>query len=316
MNRANSFKVVITDPLVPGFEIERGVLAAVGGEVELAPGDPEGVVAAARGADALLTTYFPLTRDVIRQLERCRIIARYGIGVDSVDLDAASEAGIAVTNVPDYCVEEVATHALVLALDLVRRIKPADMLVAGGGWGASSLGAVHRFSTLTVGLVGYGRIARRFAELLEPFGCEVLIADPYVSSITGSQRIVGLEELLAGSDVVSLHCPLTEETKGMIDADAIASMRDGAILINVARGALVVTSDVIDALQRDKLAGAGLDTFDHEPPDAAALVSTPNLISTPHSAYYSLEAVEESQHKAAMQIAKLFSGEALDYRVN
>jgi D-3-phosphoglycerate dehydrogenase len=310
------FRVVVTDPLVPSVETEQRVIGAAGGELEVAEGGNAAVIEAARHADALLNTYFPLDAGVIEQLERCRIIARYGIGVDNVDLDAARRKSIAITNVPDYCVEEVATHALALGLDLVRRIKPADELVGAGGWGADKLGPVRRFSALTVGLVGYGRIARRLGEMLAPIGCSVLVADPYVCDVGDRQRLVSLPHLLASSDVVTLHCPLNDETRGMIDASAIAAMRDGAILINVARGGLVVTADVLAALRSGKLSGAGLDTFDREPPDATALVGISNLITTPHSGYYSAEAVNESKLKAATQIAKLFRGEPLDYQVS
>ena len=192
------------------------------------------MLAAARRADALLNTYFVLDRPAIKQLERCRIIARYGIGVDNVDLGAAAEQAIVVTNVPDYCIEEVASQALGLVLALVRKLKAGDLLVQGGGWGANKLGEVRRMSTLTVGLVGYGRIARRLAQLLAPFECAVIVADPYVADAGPGGQLVTVAELLARSDVVSLHCPLTDETRGMIDASAIASMRDGAVLVNVA----------------------------------------------------------------------------------
>jgi D-3-phosphoglycerate dehydrogenase len=295
--------------------VEREVITAAGGELEMASGDRATVLGAARTADALLNTYFVLDRSAIEQLERCRIIARYGIGVDNVDLKAARERGIAVTNVPDYCIEEVASHALGLTLALVRRVKLADAMVGRGGWGADKLGTVHRLSALVVGIVGFGRIARRFAQLIAPFGCTVLVADPYLEEVGEGLHLVTLAELLERCDVVSLHCPLTDETRAMIDAAALATMRDGAVLVNVARGGLVVTDDVLAALESGKLSGAGLDTFDREPPDAARLRGVPNLISTPHSAFYSLEAIEESRRKAATQVAKLFSGQPLDYRV-
>ncbi|HLK44787.1 MAG TPA: C-terminal binding protein [Acidimicrobiales bacterium] len=314
----SAFRVVITDPLVPDHEIEREIITAAGGELEAPGGDPTAVVEAARNADGLLNTYFPLPAEVINTLERCKVIARYGIGVDNVDLAAASAKGIAVTNVPDYCVEEVATHALGLIIDLVRRIVVANDLVRGGGWGVANLGPVRRLSVLTIGLVGYGKIARRLGELLAPVGCPVIIHDPYVREVAASQRLVELPELLATSDVVSLHCPLTPETRGMINASTIETMRDGAILLNVARGGLVVTSDVIAALSAGKLGGAGLDTFEREPPDLAGLAEArgANLIATPHAAFYSIQSTQESQRKAATQVVKAIAGEPLDYPVN
>lgn len=310
------FRVVVTDPLVPEVAVEREVITAAGGELDVATGDRAAVLAAAKTADALLVTYFVLDRPAISELERCRIIARYGIGVDNIDLKAARERDIAVTNVPDYCIEEVASHALGLILCLVRRVKPGDALVGGGGWGAANLGEVHRLSTLTVGIVGYGRIARRFGQLLAPFGCSVLVFDPYVHDAGDRHELVTFPELLQRSDVVSLHCPLTEETRGMINAASLGQMRDGAILVNVARGGLVVTDDVLVALGSGKLSGAGLDTFDQEPPDAAKLRGASNLITTPHSAFYSMEANDESRYKAATQIVKLFTGQPLDYQVS
>lgn len=309
------FHVVVTDPLVPSVDVEREIITTAGGTLGLAGGDRAQVLDAARFADALLNTYFVLDRPAIENLERCRIIARYGIGVDNVDLDAASEHGIVVTNVPDYCVEEVAVHALALMLAHLRRVPLGDEIVKRGSWGADTLGPIRRVSTLTVGIVGFGKIARRFAELLRPFGCTVLVADPYVKVVDEHVRSVDLGTLLSSSDVVSLHCPLTPETRGLIDATALASMHDGAMLINVARGGLVVTEDVLAALRSGKLGAAALDTFEHEPPDAAAFRDVPHLLASPHSAFYSLEAIDESRRKAARQVVSLFNGEPLDYRV-
>lgn len=311
------FKVVVTDPLASDVEVELGLIVSAGGTLEVPGGGREEILAAARDADGILNTYFALDRTAIEGLERCRIIARYGIGVDNVDLAAARRAGIAVTNVPDYCVDEVATHAMAYILALVRRLKRSDELVRDGQWGAGSLGPIHRLSALTVGLVGYGRIARRLGELLAPFGCPILVSDPYVATVASGEELVSLPELFERSDIVSLHCPLTDETRGMVNASTLAQMRNGAFLVNVARGPVVVLDDLIGALVSGKLAGAALDTFDPEPPPAVALASVPGLLTSPHSAYYSSEAVQESRQKAASQIVKaIATGEPLDYLVN
>ncbi|MHB1987814.1 MAG: C-terminal binding protein [Acidimicrobiales bacterium] len=312
-----SFKVVVTDQLASDVDLERELLSAAGGSLEVPQGGRDAVIAAIGEADGILNTYFALDGEVIEGLKRCRIIARYGIGVDNIDLAAATAAAIAVTNVPDYCVEEVATQALSYLLALVRRIKRSDELVRSGGWGVDNLGPIHRASTLTVGLVGYGRIAKRFAELVAPLGCSLLVADPYVSAPAAPAEPVGLAELFERSDVVSLHCPLTEETRALVDAAALDRMKDGAFLINVSRGPLVVLDDLITALASGKLGGAALDTFEQEPPPAEKLAGVPGLLTSPHSAYYSRESVNESRRKAVSQIVKaLTTNEPLDYRVN
>lgn len=311
------FKVVVTDPLSSDVDVERAIIAAVGGTVEVPGGSRAEILAAARDAEGILTTYFPLDRDAIEGLERCEIIARYGIGVDSVDLLAARQAGIAVTNVPDYCVDEVATHAMAYILAMLRRLKRADELVLDGQWGVGAIGPVHRLSALAVGLVGYGKIARRLGELLAPFGCAILVADPYVTSVSGGEELVSLSELFERSDIVSLHCPLTDETRGLIDRSTLAQMRDGAFLVNVSRGPVVVLEDLISALESGKLGGAALDTFDPEPPPFERLAGVPGLMTSPHSAYLSVEAVQESRAKAASQIVKaIATRETLDYLVN
>jgi D-3-phosphoglycerate dehydrogenase / 2-oxoglutarate reductase len=309
------FRVVVTDRAVPDVTVERDVLAGVGAEVTVAHGSREDVLEAARDADALLNTYLPLDANAIARLVRCRVIARYGVGVDNVDLDAARNAGIVVTNVPDYCVEEVATHTLALILALVRKLPQGDEMVRAGRWGAHALGPIARFSELTVGLVGYGRIARRLAATVRAMGAEVGVHDPYVSSPEGGVRLVKLDQLLATADVVSLHCPLTAATHGLLDAARLGTMKPGAVLVNASRGPLVVQHDLFEALRHGVLAAAALDVFEREPPDAELLAGVPNLLVTPHAAFYSETAVRESRHKAATQVARVLAGQPPDYAV-
>lgn len=310
-----AFQVVVTDQVFPDVETERDLLAGIGASLTVAEGGREQVLDLAREADALLNTYMPMDADAIGRLERCRIIARYGIGVDNVDLQAARRTGIVVTNVPDYCVEEVATHTLALLLALVRRVPEGDALVRGGGWGVAGLRPIARLSELTVGLVGYGRIARRLASVLRAMGAGLLVHDPYVDRAEHGARLVGLDELLAASDVVSLHCPLTPATRGLIDAAALGRMKRDAILINTCRGPIVVLDDLLEALRRGGIRAAALDVFDPEPPDAGRLAGVPNLLLSPHAAFYSEAAVKESQRKAATQVIKVLTGEAPDYPV-
>jgi len=309
------FRVLVTDQVFPDVAVERELLAGIGAELEVASGSREQVLGLASGADALLNTYMPLDRDAIARLKRCRVIARYGIGVDNLDLDAAREAAIVVTNVPDYCIEEVAAHTLALTLALVRKLPRADTLVRAGGWGMGELAPIARLSELTVGLLGYGRIARRLATTLRAMGVSVVAHDPLLERAEDGTRLVDLDELLAGAQVVSLHCPLTPETRGLFDAERLRRMRRDAVLVNTSRGPIVVLHDLLQALREGVIAGAALDVFEREPPDPALLTGVPNLLVTPHMAFYSEAAVRESQRKAATQVARVLTGQPPQYPV-
>ncbi len=310
------YKVVVSDQVFPSVEIERGLLAGIDAELTVATGGVDDVLEVAADADAILNTYLPWDADAIGRLEKCRIIARYGIGFDNVDLGAASNAGIVVTNVPDYSVEEVATHALALILATLRKVVGADGSIRSGTWGVDNFRPIRRLSTLTVGLLGYGRIARKIAAPLEALGARIIAHDPYLEPGPGLPPLLGLSEVLAEADIVSLHLPLTDETRGFINTERIAEMKPGAILVNTSRGPLVDLASLAEALVDGKLSGAGLDVFDIEPLDASRIEGIPNLIATPHMAYYSEEALAESQTKAATQVIKVLTGKNPDYQVN
>jgi D-3-phosphoglycerate dehydrogenase len=310
------YKVVVSDQVFPSVELERGLLADIDAELVVASGDVGSVLATAADADAILNTYLPWSADSIARLTRCKIIARYGIGFDNVDLKAAADAGIVVTNVPDYSVEEVATHALALILASLRKVVVADGSVRSGTWSIDNFRPIRRLSTLTVGLVGYGRIARRIAAPLEALGADIIAHDPYLQSGPDLPPLLELDTVLTRSDIVSLHLPLTDETRGIIGAEALARMKPGAILVNTSRGPLVDLDALGDALRKGTIGAAGLDVFDVEPLDASRVEGVPNLIVTPHMAYYSEEALAESQRKAATQVIKVLTGERPDYQVN
>jgi D-3-phosphoglycerate dehydrogenase len=309
------FKVVVTDQIFPDVEVERALLADIDASLEVADGSLHDALAKGRDADALLNTYLPLDADAFAQLERCRIVARYGIGVDNVDLDAASKAGVVVTNVPDYCVEEVATHALAMLLSLLRRLPQGDAKVRAGAWGLDGLRPMTRLSEMTVGLVGFGRIARRLGESLQVLGCRLIVHDPFLTPSDDLPPLMSLEELLRTADAVSLHAPLTARTKGMIDASALALMPEHAVLVNTSRGPLVVLEALVTALREGRLRAAGLDVLPVEPPPAGAVDDVPNLLLTPHTAFYSEQSVRESQTKAATQVIKVLTGKEPDYAV-
>jgi D-3-phosphoglycerate dehydrogenase len=313
-------RVVLTDQVFPDTAVERERLAEIGASLEvLEDSAPELIRERAREADALLTTYAAVDRTTIDSLERCRIIARYGIGVDNVDLDAAGERGIVVTNVPDYCVEEVADHALALLLAAARKVVLGNELVRAGRWGIDGIVPVHRLRRRTLGLLGYGRIAREVARRALAFGLTVAAHDPYVArqrlESDGVEPRQTLAELLAASDFVSVHVPLTSSTRGLLDRRAIAGMRKGAVLVNTARGPIVSTEAVLESLRAGHLGAACLDVFESEPPAVDRLEGVPNLIVTPHAAFYSEESIRESQTKAADAIVAVLSGREPAYRV-
>jgi D-3-phosphoglycerate dehydrogenase len=314
-------KVVLTDQVFPTTDVERQILKEIGADlVVLKDSSPESIGRNASDADGLLNTYAPIDRATMEALLRCKVIARYGIGVDNIDLDAARAAGITVTNVPDYCIDEVADHTIALLLVILRKIVRANALVGRGGWGIAELQPIHRLSALTLGLVGFGHIGREVAARARALKLDVIVYDPYVDRSAFQDADVepaeDLDELFAASDVVSIHVPLVESTRGLIDAAAIAKMQKGAVLINTSRGPIVETKAVLDGLSDRQLAGAALDVFDAEPPDATSFSGVDTLIATPHMAFYSTESIRESQTKAARCVASVLQGRAPPYRVS
>lgn len=310
------FKVVVSDQVFPSVEVERRLLAEIDAELIVSDGTPEGLLRVGRDADAILSTYMPMGAGLLASLARCRIVARYGIGIDNIDVQAAAAGGITVTNVPDYSVQEVAAHTTALILALVRRVVQADRIVHDGGWGLTGLRPIRRVSELKFGLVGYGKIGQRVGAVVQALGGHLAVHDPFLTPRDGLPPLVGLDELVTSCDVVSLHLPLTPASRGLFDAARIAAMRPSSFLVNTSRGGLVVLDAVLDALRSGHLAGAGLDVFDPEPVDATRLRGVETLIATPHMAYYSEESLAESQRKAATQIAKVLTGIAPDYPVH
>jgi D-3-phosphoglycerate dehydrogenase len=316
MSTQPGFTVVVTDQVFPSVAAETRLLAGIGARLLIADGTAAGVAAVAAGADALLNTYLPVTDELLASVPRCRIVARYGIGVDNVDLAAAQRRGVVVTNVPDYSVEEVAVHTLGLLLSLVRRLPDAARLAAGGGWGLDGLRPIRRMTGLRVGLVGYGRIARLLASYLAAIGCQIVVHDPFVTPADGIPPLVTLAELLAECDAVSLHAPLTPATRGLIGAAELAAMKPDAVLVNTARGPLVDVDALIAGLRAGEIRAAALDVLDAEPPPPGRIPGDlPNLLVTPHMAYYSEESIAESQRKAASQVIKVLTGGEPDYPV-
>jgi D-3-phosphoglycerate dehydrogenase / 2-oxoglutarate reductase len=312
--------VAVADSVFPNLDVAREVLRSIGAEVQLAPQPtPEAILHVATPADALLVTYAKITADMIRQMTRCRIISRFGIGVDNVDLDAATAAGIVVTKVPDYCIDEVSDHAMALLLALARKIPTSNAHVHGGRWEMKSVVPIHRLRGRILGLVGFGRIPRLVVPKAKAFGLRVIVHDPLVEAEAfARERVdqVDFDELLAQSDYVSIHTPLLAETRNLFNADAFGRMKPGAYLINTARGPIVDEQALARALDAGQLAGAALDVMPQEPPVGSPLLGRENVIITPHTSFYSEESLLELQRKASEEVAAVLSGKPPKNPVN
>ncbi|MEA1931654.1 MAG: C-terminal binding protein [Euryarchaeota archaeon] len=307
--------VVVTDHDFTDLSIERDGLAEIADVVELT--SDVGTEAAdahetlAR-ADAVINLRYDLDAAAIEALDDCRVISRYGIGVDNIDVEAASERGIPVTNVPDYCLEEVSVHALTLYLALSRGLKRYDADVADGGWDRDVATPIHRLSTRTVGVVGYGAIGRAVGKRAAALGADVVASDPFLTEADVADdpaELVDFEELLASSDFVTVHSPLTPDTRELFDAEAFERMNEGAYFVNVARGPIVDGEALAEALDAGKIAGAGLDVFPDEPPAADdPLRDHPKVLTTPHVAWYSEEANDQRRRTVTEIVRTVLEG--------
>jgi D-3-phosphoglycerate dehydrogenase / 2-oxoglutarate reductase len=306
-------KVVLTDYVWESLDVEKKILGNLASLVPLQTKKPDEFIAQAADCDALLNTYAgPITADVMAKMPKCKIIARYGIGVDTIDLDAATKAGIIVTNNPTYCIEEVAEHTMALLLDSARKIAFYDRLVRAGTWAVPPGKPLYRLLGRTLGLVGFGNIARQVAVRAAAFGMNILYADPFVKEGQFKEpgKKVELDELYKASDFVSVHPPLTPQTRGMINDDAFSKMKPGAIVINCSRGPVIDTAALVRALDAKKIAGCALDTTDPEPlPDPHALRGRDNVIVNPHVAWYSETAMVGLQAGAPNEVKRVLSGE-------
>ncbi|ADJ16159.1 C-terminal binding protein [Halalkalicoccus jeotgali] len=306
--------VLVTDFDFPDLDVERELAAEAGVEIEsAAAADPEAVIEAARevGADALLVQFAPITRTVFEELD-LDVVGRYGIGVDTVDCEAAADHGVPVVNVPDYCQDEVAEHALALTLSCVRETARFDARITDGEWDWTVGRPINRLQGATVGFVGFGSIPERLAAKASGFDFEYLAYDPYRSAedlAEAGVEKVGFGELLERSRVVSVHAPLTDETHGLLDDEAFATMRDDAVLVNTARGAVVDTTALAAAIEDGGIAGAGLDVMPEEPPEESALFGLEDVVLTPHVAWYSEESIAELRETVVRDVLSVLSGE-------
>jgi D-3-phosphoglycerate dehydrogenase len=304
--------VAVADSVFPNLDTARSVLSAIGADLQLAPqATPEAILKIAAGADALLVTYAKITADMIAQMKRCRIISRFGIGVDNVDLAAATSARIVVTKVPDYCIDEVSDHALALLLAAARKITQSNAQVHAGRWEMPAVVPIHRLRGAALGLAGFGRIPQLVAPKAKAFGLNVIAFDPFVPRDVFTREgveSVDFAQLLKRSDFISIHTPLMPETRGLFNADAFRQMKPTAYLINTARGPIVDEAALADALDRGRLAGAALDVMPQEPPVGSPLLGRQNVIITPHTSFYSEESLLELQRKAAEEVVAVLTG--------
>lgn len=311
-----SFTVVYTDHGFPDVATERALIEAAGGTLRVAQCETANdVIVAAQEADALLVQWAPITADVIAALDRCRVIVRVGIGVDNVDLDAARAHGIPVCNVPDYCIDEVADHTLALALTLARHLPFVDQRVRDGIWRITPDAPMPAFRAMTFATVGFGRIARAVLDRARPFRFRRAAYDPYVPDAAFDEAGIvrlDLDALFAEADIISLHSPLTPDTHHLVDAERLRQMKDSAILVNTARGGLIDTVALAEALDAGIIAAAGLDVFETEPlPDDHPLRQCDTALLTSHLAWYSEQSVPVLQRKAAEEVARALRGEPL-----
>ncbi len=305
-----AFRVLITDRAWPDCSLERSLLASVGADVVEAPRSDEAtLIELARDADAIGTNWAQVTDKLIRAAPRCRIVARFGIGLDNISVPTATELGIPVTNVPDYCVPEVSDHALALLLAAARNITFFHQRTKAGEYQLSAGPSMRRLSGATLGLIGLGQIARALFPKARALGMNVIAHSRRSDDGGTGCRMVSLDELLTQSDFISLHAPLTESTHHLISGPQFARMKPTAWLINTSRGGLVDAAALLEAVQAGRIGGAALDVFEPEPPDLSqALYRDERVIVTPHAAFLSEESLCEVRTRASRQMADALRG--------
>jgi D-3-phosphoglycerate dehydrogenase len=315
------YTIVVTDHPAPTTDIEAAMLERIDGRLVVAPtGDEAELVRLAADADAILTCFKHVTPAVVRASPKLRVVGRYGVGVDNISVETATELRIPVTNVPVYCVDEVAEHALALMLTLARGTAAYDASVRAGDWDIRVAMPLHRVAGSVLGVVGFGHIGRAVASRARAFGLEVLVADwssTADDAVEFGAEVVPLDDLLRRADVVSLHVPLTDATEQLIDARRLALMKPTALLINCSRGAIVDLDALAEALAGGRLGGAGIDVFVPERfPADHPLVGLPNTVLTPHTAFYSEESIADLQRLATQNVIDVLTGGTPGHIVN
>ncbi|HHT23957.1 MAG TPA: C-terminal binding protein [Clostridiaceae bacterium] len=306
-------KVVITDYEYEDVDQEKEIIEQAGFEFKTYQlKTPQELIPVLKDADAVITQYGDINHQVISQMEKCKVIVRYGIGYNNIDVNAATENNIYVCNVPDYCIDEVSNHVIMMIFSLSKKLPVFSKASTEEDFSYRKAKPIFRLAGQTLGLVGFGRIPRLVAEKMQNFSLNIIAYDPFVdSSVFEKYGVsqVSLDELLKLSDYISLHTPLTEETYHLINHDAFLKMKSNAYIINTSRGEIISEKDLLEALNKNLIAGAGLDVFEKEPVEPNnPLLSLPNVIVTPHSAWYSEEAKRSLQKKAALEVINVLQG--------
>jgi D-3-phosphoglycerate dehydrogenase / 2-oxoglutarate reductase len=311
-------KIVITDSGFSNIIPETAIIKDAGFELVSAQcKTAEDVISAAADADGIIVQWAPITATVIDNLARCKVIVRYGIGVDNVDLAAAKQKGIPVCNVPDYCIDEVADHTVALALAHARQLLQIDTRIRSGVWRIYPDKPMPSFSEMTFATAGYGRIARAVLDRARIFGFKVAAYDPYVAPPSDRVARLSLDELFLQADILSLHVPLSSETEHLVNASRLAQMKPTSIIVNTARGGLIDTVALAQALQAGTIAAAGLDVFESEPLEKDhPLRKCPNALLTSHVSWFSEKSVPKLQRLAAQEAVRALKGEPLRNQVN
>jgi len=311
-------KVVITDCNHPSIEIERKMLSEINAELILSNcNTEEDIIKVAKDADGIINQRVSITRRVIKSLNKCKVIVRYGVGVDNIDIKVATECGIIVANVPDYCVDEVSSHALGLILGCARGRILFNSKVKEKRWGFSLAKPLFRTQGKTLGIFGLGRIGSAVAKKSKGFGLKIIACDPYVSKVNNRIKMVDFPQLLSESDFISINASLTDKTWHAFKENELKAMKKTAYLINTARGSIVDEKALYKALREGWIAGAGLDVLEKEPPDwNNPLLKLDNVIFTPHSAFYSEESYIELKTRTAKVVLSVLNGKLPETIIN
>ena len=311
-------KIVISDYAWPNIDIEKDYFKSKSIDLDVSSGK-EDLIDKIKDADGLLFCFQDIDETVLRSAKNLKAAQRYGIGVDNINIKVATELGIVVSNIPDYCIDEVSDHALSMILAINRMIVPDSKMVKLGKWNdVKKSNRVFRLSDATLGVVGFGRIGRRLANKAKVLGLNVIAYDPYINEeVYDGVKIVSFDQVISSSDILSLHVPLTEETNHLISYKELEKMKENAILINVSRGGLIDEKALSEYLKSGKVRGVGLDVMeDHNPSSTNPLFEYENVIVTPHTAFFSQESSEELQIRSCEQLYDVLNGKKPKFLIN
>ena len=306
----SEYRVVITDCDHGSIREEKEEFDRMGAELILAQvREEEELIRVGKEADGLINQYALLTRRVFENLQKCKVVARYGVGVDSIDLRAATDLGIIIANVPDYCIDEVASHAVAMMLTLTRKTAFFDRKVKSSQWDFRQGTPIHRIQGKTLGLIGCGKIGFEVAKRISAFGVKVMAFDPYIQRTGEKIELTDLETVLRKSDFISIHCPLNESTWHLVGEQEFKKMERKPLLINTSRGPIVNEKALIQALEEGRISGAGLDVLETEPPDSKnPMLKMENVIFSPHVGFYSEESISELKRRTARNVSDVLRG--------